>query len=170
MTAEQLRHLISYDPSTGVCRWLPREETTCYLKTWNRRFAGHVVGNPDKDGYFQVGISGTYYRIHRLVWLYVYGEWPSEHLDHINGDPSDNRIKNIRKATPKQNSWNRVREKLSASGRVGVFLTRNGKRYRARPWVDGRLVNAGTYDTIDEASAAYDSAIAYRGEFIPKAA
>ena len=67
--------------------------------------AGTVVGSESKHGYLQVQIKYVSYRLHRVIWCMVYGEWPGkdELIDHINGNKLDNRISNLRKATHSEN-------------------------------------------------------------------
>ena len=61
----------------------------------------------NNEGYIFGGLRGKYYYEHRLIWLYHYGEWPKECIDHINGIKDDNRIENLREATKQQNNFNR---------------------------------------------------------------
>lgn len=85
-------------------------------------------------------------------------------VDHRNGDGLDNRRKNLREATAKQNSANRQLNLNSATGFKGVGLDRG--RWRARIQVDGRLQHLGSFDTPEEAAHAYDAAaLELFGEF-----
>ena len=169
LTVESVRALFHYNPDTGSCIWKKRPISHGKMARWNTVFVGTEVGSLDKDGYRKVFFGYRSYRLHRLIWLYVYGVWPSTHLDHVNRDPADNRIDNLREATPKQNSWNRISRRISKTGYVGVQPTKCGKRFLARPFIEGKLVYCGTFDTAELASAAVQEAILYRGEFLPTA-
>lgn len=54
------------------------------IKTGRKANVGDVAGCVDKDGYIQIRLKGKMYPAHRLAWLYVYGEWPQDEIDHIN--------------------------------------------------------------------------------------
>jgi hypothetical protein len=98
LTAEQSREQLDYNPETGEFRWkVPR----------NGVIVGAKAGTDCHDGYISIRIFGKRYMAHRLAWLHHYGEWPIGGLDHINGQRWDNRIVNLRLATPKQSAANR---------------------------------------------------------------
>lgn len=141
LTAERLRELLDYDSQTGMFRWVTRPSGRA-KSGW---FAGSLHG---QTGYRKITIDGASYRAHRLAWLYVHGKWPKRYIDHINREPSDNRIANLRDVSGRLNSQNNGKlgvERRERSGRV---------RWRARITHFGRLVNVGTFDTKEEAEAA----------------
>lgn len=95
--------------------------------------------------------------VHRLAWLYVHGEWPTEQIDHINQNPVDNRIANLRPADKSQNVQN-IDAAYGSSGYRGVsFDSRcgDGNSWRARIMVDGKSHSLGYYATAEEAHDAY---------------
>lgn len=115
-------------------------------------------------GYRFISIYGRGYSAHRLAWMYVHGHMP-ECLDHINGDPDDNRIENLRPATFSQNSANSRKPEHNTSGAKGVQVTKSGK-YKAAVTCKGEAHNLGTYATKDEAKKAYiEGATKHFGEF-----
>src|SRR5690349_6023774 len=77
LTAEYLRAIISYAPDTGHFTWR--------ISRSNVR-AGERAGCSREDGYRLIRIDKTMYLEHRLAWLYVHGEWPSQFIDHINNN------------------------------------------------------------------------------------
>lgn len=82
VSADRLRSLLHYDPETGL-----------FTRNVSRQgfHADTEAGTFHKQsGYILVGVDRKHYRAHRLAWLYMMGEWPSE-VDHINGDRADNR-------------------------------------------------------------------------------
>lgn len=87
-----------------------------------------------------------------------------EQIDHVNRTPLDNRRKNLRFATMRQNLINRA---LPRKGEFrGVHRSGKGGRWRARIDSNGKRINLGTYDTAAEAARAYDTAACvYHGEF-----
>lgn len=146
-------------------------ETGILVRKWrddiprkiNKRCAGKVAGYITKRGYIQVGIGYSLVLAHRIVWKMVHDEEPAE-LDHINGDPSDNRPCNLRVATRHQNLCNRAGKRgrdLPKGVRVNPF-----GNYLAQIQIDGKTVHLGTFGTVDEARAAYRSAATkHFGEF-----
>jgi hypothetical protein len=85
--------------------------------------------------------------------MYVHGELP-DCIDHANGDPDDNKITNLRIATPSQNSANSRKPEHNTSGAKCVFVTKSGK-YRAIVTCNGTTYNLGTHATKEEAKQAY---------------
>lgn len=72
-----------------------------------------------KDGYILVGVDNRLYLAHRLIWMMVYGEWPNV-IDHKNGDPSDNRLVNLRNVNQSENILNSSRNPGLAEYRAGL--------------------------------------------------
>ena len=159
LTAERLREILSYDPITGVFHWL--------IDASRRVKKGHVAGCKSVEGYLLIGINGRVYRAHRLAWLYVHGRWPSDLLDHRNGIPSDNWIKNLREATNADNGQNCAVQRNNTSGRPGVCWDIRRGKWRAYIKLDGKLRNLGRFDTIDDAAGARAKAKAAFHQFQP---
>lgn len=152
LTAERLREVLDYDLETGEFRW--RITMGC------RGVAGRVAGCLCATGYQSIRINRKPYQAHRLAWLHVYGEWPRNEIDHMNGNKADNRLSNLREATRFQNTANRKSRKTFK----GVYLLPSG-RWAASIQRD-KLHHLGCFDTPEEAHAAYCSAAIERfGEF-----
>jgi len=114
LTAARLRELLHYDPDTGVF--------TRLVKTCNSLPINHPVGSIDRHGYYRTKIEYKTYSLHRLAWLYVYGSFPANHIDHINGRKTDNRICNLRNVTQAENIQNqREAQKGTRSGLLGTY-------------------------------------------------
>lgn len=109
--------------------------------------AGTVIG-----GYRRVKVEGRIYGVHRLIWLYHYGELPAE-IDHINGDKLDNRVENLRSVTHLQNMRNLPLRSDNKSGVHGVMWEKGKKLWVARIHRDGKLVTLGRSRNIDIAIA-----------------
>lgn len=90
LTYERASQLLTYCPTSGMVRWRI-SRAGCV--------AGEIVGTPS-NGYLQVQIDLVFYRVHCVAWLLHFGRWPSMGLDHRNGKRADNRIANLREATP----------------------------------------------------------------------
>lgn len=147
LTAERLRELLDYDPETGVFRW-----RVCPNKTGGGRVqAGSIAGRIHRDGHRIINIEGTQLYAHRLAWLYVHGRWPAEEIDHINRNPDDNRITNLREATHGLNFANsRTR---SMSGLRGAY--RHEGKFVAQIVAGNETKYLGRFDTAEEAHLAY---------------
>lgn len=148
LSQERLQKLFSYDHDTGLF--------TRKLTTSSRAIAGMVAGSLKKDGRIRITVDSVEYMAHRLAWLYVYGNWPNGVIDHINGDPSDNRLCNLRDVTPEQNSQNkRKATSVSTTGMLGVENEKNRGLYRAVITISGKKKFIGRFKTAIEAHEAY---------------
>lgn len=152
--------VLSYDPDSGEFRW---------KKTLSvRAVAGKVAGCLCKhSGYRSISVDRKIYMAHRLAWAFVYGEWPTLQIDHINRERSDNRIQNLRQATQRQNSANSGRRRNNRSGFKGVSWAAHVGKWAAqcrRP--DNGPRHIGFFETPELAHQAYVAvATAYYGEF-----
>lgn len=146
LTHGMLLHILNYDPATGIFTWKE--------KLSNRGEIGSEAGCVRRLGYISIGIYGTLYLAHRLAWFYVYGKWPTNNIDHINGNTSDNRINNLRNITQQNNSINTKLSKNNKTGVVGVCYDKCRNKYKATIMKDRKTVNIGRYTTKLEAAKA----------------
>lgn len=165
ITAEHVRSVLHYDPETGVFRWLPNPTRP---KAWNTRFANKPTGSLDVSGCLSIRITEFgLFLAHRLAWLYTSGAWPTETIDHINGDRSDNRIANLREATQAENMRNRAKQSNNRSGFLGISYSRDHKKWRAAINLNKKTVWRAYAETAQEAAALRRAALPlYHGEFI----
>jgi hypothetical protein len=145
------------DASTGTLRWKRKP---------NRRIRiGSVAGRARPDGYIRVTINGKQFLAHRIIWAMHRGYWPSQLLDHIDRNPSNNAIENLREATYSQNAMNTTRKGGLASGVTGVRLAMSGK-WTAYIKVNKAHIHLGNFDSLDVAIKARRAAEQdYFGEF-----
>lgn len=150
LTAERLRELLSYDPETGV---FDRRQKNA----WNARGS---AGAKTCRGYVILSVDGKRYFAHRLAWLHVYGRWPKQFIDHINGCRGDNRIANLREADCALNLENQrvARSDNQSSGVLGVHWSAYHGKWKAHIRVNGRLRHLKYCSTIEEAQAVYVAA------------
>lgn len=159
-TADFLNAMLQYDPKTGYLYWREREVSQKNDKSFNSRFAGTRAGTLDSWGHRQVKVLGTLHLAHRIIWTMVTGKPPVDQIDHRDGDRDNNAWANLREASALQNSWNRVPNKTSRSGLLGVTFRKDKV---AHPWAasiqhGGKRVHLGFFATPHEAKAVYDAA------------
>lgn len=123
--------------------------------TSNKAKVGQQFGSCYNTRYRVGWLKGKRYLEHRLIWLYHYGKWPKECIDHINGIRDDNRIENLREATKQQNMLNR-KSWGKTSSHKGVCWDKKGKKWKAQYQYKGKVYHVGYYDTELEAAKAYD--------------
>jgi hypothetical protein len=88
---------------------------------------GEKAGHIRTDGYNQVSINGKNYLLHRIIFFMFYGYMPKK-IDHIDNNPSNNCIENLRCASNNQNGQNSKLSKLNKSGFKGVSWHKNSWR------------------------------------------
>lgn len=151
ITQEYLKSALDYDPETGTFVWKHREGMQ---PVWNVRYARKKAGHADKDNYWIVGIDNTQYKAHRLAWLYMTGEWPSE-IDHIDLDQSNNVFANLREVTSAQNKYNQGRSRTNTTGLKGVTYNKNARKWLAQISINDVNKYLGIYNCPAAAYFAY---------------
>lgn len=147
LAAERLRELLHYDPETGKFTWRAYRGA--------RAKQGESPGFVNPLGYIEIRIDKKLYRAHRLAWLYSYGEWPERNIDHANGDPSDNRLSNLRLCSQSENAANSRRKSTNSSGVKGVYWNKQAGKWRARITKNYKTIEIGQFDRLEDAAAAY---------------
>lgn len=148
ITQEEVRRIFQYDAETGMMVW--KEPNARCVK------AGDAAGNLTPQGYRCVMILGRGYMVHRIAWLYTFGKFPIDCIDHINGVKDDNRLCNLREATPLQNCGNRrVPSRNNTSGFLGAFYDKQRCKWTAKIRVNGKLKALGRFKTPEEAHQRY---------------
>lgn len=159
MNSEKLKELLHYDPETGAFTWI--------VDRRGKAQAGTIAGCVEPQGYIRIRIKNKLYKAHRLAWLYTYGIWPKDQIDHINGVRNDNRICNLREASNAENCQNADIRSDNTSGYIGVYWNKRTSKWVANIRVDYKLKRLGLFDTPEEAYAAYLKAKEALHEFQP---
>lgn len=179
LSIEYIRSILDYNEKTGVVTWKSRTpdmftdlrrnaEHQC--KLWNSKHAGKPAGyvcykKSCEYSSMYIRLKNSNWVLSRIIWFYVTGEWPNGEIDHIDGDSHNNSWVNLRDVTHFQNMQNRKMLKTNTSGRIGVYRYKQN-RFRAIICFNGRRINLGIFDTLDDASLAYSEASkVYRGHF-----
>lgn len=114
-----------------------------------------------------VVVCDTKVQAHRIIWEMHNGPIPiGFEIDHIDGDPWNNRLGNLRLATRQQNQWNRAVLPHNKSGYKGVHWDAEKKRFIAQISINGKKKHIGQFKTVEEAANAYAAeAKAQHGDF-----
>jgi len=160
---ETLKEIVSYDPEAGTFQWKPRPakmfKTQKAHKAWKKRFENQAAFVYENErGYKRTVIFGVPYYAHRLAWALHHGEWPVSEIDHINGNPSDNRIGNLRSADHTENCRNLKRPSNNTSGVIGVSWLEDRQKWQA--YIDDGIgrIPLGKYKDFKEAVIARKAA------------
>ncbi len=145
---ETAQELFSYDPETGVLRWLVHR---------GRVTAGSVAGTLDEKGYSRVTIDGCRYRAHCIIWLLMTGEWPPRGIDHEDTDESNNKWINLRLANKSQNAMNYTKE----SGTRGISFHKVLKVWQAYIKRLSKRKHLGCFADKQDALICYNYHAAY---------
>lgn len=154
ITYEFVRKNFNYDPE-GYLIW---------VSSVNNDLVGKRAGGQStygKGGYLKITFERGGKRkralVHRLIFLWHNGYLPEAPLtiDHINRNKLDNRIENLRVATPSQQAANSGKKSRNTTGLKGVAKANASGKYAAAILVDGERVYLGCFDTPEAAHAAY---------------
>jgi hypothetical protein len=143
LTQKYVNELFRYED--GVLYWAkPRQ---CVK-------VGNAAGSLEGRGYLQTRIDLKKYLNHRIIYLMHHGYMP-EYIDHIDGDPTNNHIENLRPTSLLGNAHNRRISKNNTSGVKGVTWNKASGRWQAQIRVGGgKRKYLGLFDTLDDAAKA----------------
>ena len=154
LNAEIARQVFTYDPAEGVLRWAVA-----------RRKGGAIgdIAGSLTNGTRQLEYDGKSYLAHRVIWLYVTGQWPARLIDHINGDRQDNRWSNLRDVSRVVNAQNiRSANSNNNSQLLGASYCLWNQRWRSQITIYGTKWHLGYFDT---AEAAHEQHLWYKRWF-----
>ena len=158
ITQDEIKSVLNYNPDTGDLVW-----SDCL---YNQIRKGKIAGNPTKLGYRDVMYKGKTYKAHRLIWLYVYGEFPDLQIDHIDCNGLNNRLSNLRLCTQFQNKLNSAKPKTNTSGYKGVCWQKRLQKWQTRCVANGKRIHLGYFTDKEEANKVYQEfAKLNHGEF-----
>lgn len=144
LTQDKLKELFYYDPLVGD--FIRRKNG---IGKGNKK--GAVAGALASDGYIQTRINGKIYKNHRLAWLYMYGYFPENDLDHKDKIKHHNWITNLREVSRQCNLRNTGNRKNNISGVKGVSWYKNYKKWKVCLMVSNKSKHLGYHENFDEA-------------------
>jgi len=146
MDQDRLKELFGYFPENGD---LVRKID----KHYNAK-KGDVVGTVGANRYKVVNIDGKLQLVHRVIMTMVHGDITGHHIDHINGDRSDNRIANLRLVTQLENNRNSSLPAHNTSGALGVHWCKSSNKWRVTISVQNKPRHFGRYTDKEQAIKA----------------
>jgi len=149
LTQTELKRLLTYNPLTGRFIW--------------RKISGNIkkdgsAGSKACYGYMQIKINRKVYKMHRLVWLYMTGDWPKGEIDHVNQIKTDNRWANLRDIPSSENKKNKPIYKNNKSGVTGVIWSKGNNKWMAYVKTNKKRIYLGYFIDKFEAICARLSA------------
>lgn len=151
-----------YEPDTGFIYWKKSPTTFGPKRSTNK-----PTGGVESTGYvrldFRVNNRPIRVQAHRLAWYLYYGEVPSDLIDHIDHNKTNNKIDNLRATDHSKNVRHSSIKKAKLKKRkegccIGVYKKGSIKRpYAAIYYVDRKMKYLGYYATMVEAAKARDA-------------
>ena len=131
ISIQRLKEVLNYNENTGIFAWK-------YVRSGVRSTSN--PGYKRKDGYIMLTIDKNRILAHRAAIALATGKWPIGCVDHIDGDPTNNAISNLRDVCQQTNLQNikSATKRNKSSGILGVSFHNRDKLWRARIYVNGK--------------------------------
>lgn len=153
LTQEELKRCLHYNPNTGIFR---------RKLSYNPKIRVGEIAGGESEGYIRIRVRGKKFMAHRLAWLYVYGYFPENQIDHIDRNRSNNKIDNLRHVSQSCNLKNISLKSNNTSGVTGVYWSSLEKRYKAGVKFNQKYIHLGTFENFNDAvKARWDGEIKY---------
>ena len=147
VSIDKFKEELHYDKLTGRFLWLKHKKA---------ERIGLYAEKDHPNGYRQIYIFKRNYLAHRLAWVFSFGSWPENHIDHINEDKKDNRIRNLRDVSHSINLANQKNpQRNNTSGYRGVSFKKRISKFHAQIFVNKKYNSLGYFDSAEEAHKAY---------------
>jgi len=155
MNSAYLRECFTYDGAIGRLVW--RERPTTHFRggagwhNFNQQCAGKPAGCKNKYGRNEIKLDGKTYKAARLIWAWHFGRIGERQIDHIDGDPGNDRVENLRPVTAAQNAQNRTMSRRNSSGTMNVTWHKPSNKWWVRITVNGKTRSFGLYENLGTA-------------------
>jgi hypothetical protein len=148
-TPDTIRYLFDYREDGNLTRKIKPNNRASRMTP-----IGDAVGTTDSRGYKTVQVDGKLHKVHKLIYIYHNGEVPSNLIiDHIDGDPTNNRIENLRAVTQSQNSCNRKKSTHNKSGVKGVCRHKKSGKWIVGITYNKKKYHGGLFSSLEDAEA-----------------
>lgn len=147
LTQQQVQSLFDY--RDGFLYWKVNHERV--------KIGDKTKPSPNRSGYYRIGIKNKRYLTHRLIYLYHHGYIPKE-IDHIDGNPSNNKIENLREVTHQQNLMNQKSQCGCSSIYKGVCWDKQTNKWIVHIKINGKQKHLGRFKSEINAAKAYNKA------------
>lgn len=147
LTQSLVNDLLIYDRKTGRLSWKPHN------RGGRAESSGPAGGFDKSTGYITVGIGGSRYYAHRLIWLMVYGYLPETNIDHRDRNKLNNRLSNLREVSQACNTRNCGNFSHNTSGVKGISIYTRYGLWKATIAVDKNQKHLGYFEDFHEAVA-----------------
>jgi hypothetical protein len=130
-------------------------------KARNGKKAGHLHSSK----YTRIKINYKIYKAHQLIFMMFNGFFPKM-IDHIDGNPKNNKIENLRETTAVQNLYNSKIRNDNSSGTKGICWNKKQKKWRVYINVNKKRREIGSFKDLEIAElVAIEARNKYHGEF-----
>lgn len=154
---DRVRQLIAYDADSGTFTWLVNRKGSAAR-------VGAAAGCNRPDGYVRIIIDGRIDYAHRWAWRIAVGPIPhGMEIDHIDHNPSNNALANLRLVTRSGNRKNRSRDSRNKSGINGVHWSVNARAWCVQIRSNRKTTHIGYFNSLEAAAAARREAEASLG-------
>lgn len=158
LTREYLLNLFEYRRDEGLLIWKNHWDPCVVTK-----LKGKMAGSPRPPlNYWHVGIACKTPSVHRIIWLLETGKWPTFFIDHIDGNPSNNKITNLREVSHRRNCLNRSEHRKG--NLFGTSYLKKTGKWMARIRINKKSKYLGVFDFEEEAHEMYKNALGLIGE------
>ncbi len=144
---DSLKEILNYCPDSGEFRWKKR--------IGFKAVVGQLAGSYSGGGYLYLSVLGYRQLAHRMAFAFQTGAWPEGVIDHIDGDPGNNKWSNLRDVPEGKNRFNLRRSKTNSSGTKGVSKCSTTGKWRARIRAHGEEIDLGRYAESSDAAKVY---------------
>ena len=165
---EIFNHLILDPESSTGLRWI--NPTLSQIKPFSEAGFKRFLIKTGRPSAIIVGFKKKEYKAHRIIWTFLNGEIPEGIIvDHIDGNPFNNSIDNLKIKTQPDNRLNSRKHSNNTSGETGVYLAfdKRTDKHRER-WVaywigiDGKKKSKSFSCDLYGQQKAYDLAVQHR--------